>query len=214
MGNTKEKTVGNTKAETASGAWEEQANGTDPRKARRTLMSVTLFLVVLTVFYAAFTFFARSWQVTVAGLGVAVGIALVAWLLSRRRPEQAVPSPAATRFVNITSALEGIAITVAYILGFFDLWWLFLPLVLTSVALHFISMLIAYRRAIDWFVAPVSLAATALAWSAGTTDFSNEWAIAGGMLSGCCAGYALTLLSVARKIGAAAQSGDAADVPA
>ncbi|MCK7643233.1 hypothetical protein [Corynebacterium antarcticum] len=204
MGNAKETTVGSAKVETASGTWDGQAGGTDLRKARRTLMSVALFLGVLTVFYAALTFFARSWEATAAGLGGAVGIALVTWLLSRRWPEQAVPSRSATRFVNITSALEGIAITAAFILGIFDLWWLFLPLVLTSVSLHFISMLIAYRRAVDRFVVPVTLAATALAWSAGTTDFSNEWAIAGGMLSGCCAGYALALLSVARKLGAAA----------
>lgn len=166
---------------------------------------MTSFLGLLTIFYAAFTFYADSWQITSAGLAAAALIALVAWLLSRRWPDQAVPSAAAEKFVGITSGIEGIAITVAFILGAFDLWWLFLPLVLTSVSAHFTSMLIAYRRAVDWFIVPVTFSATALAWSAGTTDFFNTWAIAGGMLSGCCAGYALALFLVLRKLSAAAQ---------
>ena len=83
------------------------------------------------------------------------------------------------------------------------------PLVLTSVSAHFTSMLIAYRRVVDWFIVPVSFAATALAWSAGTTDFFNTWAIAGGMLSGCCAGYALALFLVLRKLPASAQEDEA-----
>lgn len=189
----------------ASGAWE----GQDLTKARRALISVTSFLGLLTIFYAAFTFCADSWQVTSAGLAAAALIALVAWLLSRCWPDQAVPSAAAAKFVGITSGIEGIAITAAFILGAFDLWWLFLPLVLTSVSLHFTSMLIAYRRVVDWFIVPVSFAATALAWSAGTTDFFNTWAIAGGMLSGCCAGYALALFLVLRKISASAQEDEA-----
>lgn len=64
----------------ASGAWE----GQDLTKAKRTLISVTSFLGLLTIFYAAFTFCADSWQVTSAGLAAAALIALVAWLLSRR----------------------------------------------------------------------------------------------------------------------------------
>lgn len=177
-------------------------------KVRKTLLSVTLFLGFLTIFYAAFTLFARSWQATVAGLGAAVTIATLAWLISQCWPTQATPSPAATRFVNITSGLEGLVLTVALIIGVLGNWWLFLPLVLTSVALHFTSMLLAYRRAVDWFIVPISLGATILAWSAGSTDFTNQWAIAGGMLSGCCGGYALALLSVARRIGATPE-GDA-----
>ena len=70
-------------------------------------------------------------------------------------------------------------------------------------------MLIAYRRVVDWFIVPVAFAATALAWSAGTTDFFNTWAIAGGMLSGCCAGYALALFLVLRKISASTQEDEA-----
>ena len=183
----------------ASSAWE----GQDLAKAKRALISVTSFLGLLTIFYAAFTFYADSWQITSAGLAAAVLIAITAWL------DQAVPSEAAEKFVGITSGIEGIAITVAFILGAFDLWWLFLPLVLTSVSLHFTSMLIAYRRVVDWFIVPVAFAATALAWSAGTTDFFNTWAIAGGMLSGCCAGYALALFLVLRKISASTQEDEA-----
>ena len=126
----------------ASSAWE----GQDLAKAKRALISVRSFLGLLTIFYAAFTFYADSWQITSAGLAAAVLIAITAWLLSRRWPDQAVPSEAAEKFVGITSGIEGIAITVAFILGAFDLWWLFLPLVLTSVSLHFTSLLIAYRR--------------------------------------------------------------------
>lgn len=180
----------------ASGTWE----GQDLTKAKRALISVTSFLSLLTIFYAAFIFCADSWQITSAGLAAAVLIAITAWLLSRRWPDQAVPSEAAEKFVGITSGIEGIAITVAFILGAFDLWWLFLPLVLTSVSLHFTSMLIAYRRVVDWFIVPVAFAATALAWSAGTTDFFNTWAIAGGMLSGCCAGYPGTFLGPAKAL--------------
>ncbi len=83
------------------------------------------------------------------------------------------------------------------------------PLVLTSVSAHFTSMLIAYRRAIDWFIVPVAIAATALAWSAGTTDFFNTWAIAGSMLSDCCAGYSPALFLVLRKISASTQEDEA-----
>lgn len=97
----------------AGGAWE----GQDLTKAKRALISVTSFLGLLTIFYAAFTFCADSWQITSAGLAAAVLIALVAWLLSRRWPDQAVPSAAAAKFVGITSGIEGITITVAFILG-------------------------------------------------------------------------------------------------
>ena len=48
----------------ASSAWE----GQDLAKAKRALISVTSFLGLLTIFYAAFTFYADSWQITSAGL--------------------------------------------------------------------------------------------------------------------------------------------------
>ena len=209
MSNAKRKTTKSSANRTSDGARDTQTVSDDLHNAKRSLITVMSFLGLLTIFYAAFTFCADSWQITSAGLAAAALITIVAWLLSRRWPDQAVPSAAAAKFVGITSGIEGISITVAFILGAFDLWWLFLPLVLTSVSLHFTSMLIAYRRVVDWFIVPVTFAATALAWSAGTTDFFNTWAIAGGMLAGCCAGYALVLFLVLRKISASAQEDEA-----
>ena len=96
--------------------------------------------------------------------------------------------------VGVTSMLEFAASLAGLVAGWVTgKWWWLGALLLSSVALHFVALTVAFRRPIDVFLRPVACVGAAIALSAPAADLWNHWAVAGGLVAGCTAAYSFAM---------------------
>lgn len=161
----------------------------------------TVPLLVFAALYLAPLAVAPSWWWVAGSLGLGAFVATGAWLIARSsRRDTRRPRTSERHAVEVTSVLEAVVLVVAVATGIVaDAWWLALPLLLTAVALHILTLGIAYRRAVDAWSLFWITAATWLAWSFGATPETWTWPLCGSVAAGTCIGYVLALRTAQRR---------------
>lgn len=160
----------------------------------------TLPLLLFAAVYMSPLVLAPSLWVVAVSIGLGALVAGGAWVIARRiRVAVRTPNAAELRAVRVTSVFEGVAVLVALGIGMIaGMWWVALPLVLTSVTVHVFSLWIALRRPVDVWCVCWAIAATSATWLLSASFATSVWPPAGAVAAGVCIGYVLALHSVRR----------------
>ncbi|WP_297555709.1 hypothetical protein [uncultured Actinomyces sp.] len=158
---------------------------------RRTLKGNIVLLSIFTAMYLAPIALASSIRNVLIAIALfvvlfAVGLAITrAPLAPSKRPTKRQAG-----LVGLTSMLELVAVIAGLIIGFVaDAWWPFGVLLVGSVALHFLTLLLAYRRRSDYFALTLVVVAFALLVVSPISPLWDLWAVAGGIVAACTALY-------------------------
>lgn len=172
-----------------------------PQRAADRPSGATAPLLVFAAVYVVPLAFAPSLWWSAAGLGVGVLVAAGSWLVARSdsRPVRR-PSDWELRAVALTSLAEAVALVAAIATGIgTGAWWLALPLLLTVVTAHILSLGVAFRRAVDaWSAVWISAAALAV-WASGAAYAAWTWPLCGAVAAAVCIGYVLALNTARRR---------------
>lgn len=156
--------------------------------------SVLLFL--FTIFYLLPLFGKVSWEVRGLGFGFLITGCFAGALLPLKTAKEA-RHPIALSAVDITSILELVAVSTGFIIGcVWGRWWYLAPIVLSSVVVHYTALSVAFRRICDFVALPCSGMALIIALAAPADTYIKYWALAGGIIAGTTALYAITLCRV------------------
>lgn len=178
----------------AAAQWTRE-NRIRAKRMRQSIRNNAYLLVVFTALYLTPLVFANSWHARglgVAGAGLVFVVAIAIYIKAPGRLRRM--SRAEGVAVGVTSMLELAASLAGLVAGWATgNWWWLGTLLLSSVAVHFVSLTVAFRRPIDVFLLPVACVGAAIALSAPASDLWNYWAVAGGFVAGCTAAYSFAM---------------------
>lgn len=168
---------------------EEGGAGFGPTTVLLAIYSVAYLLPLFWVGSVRSAFLMLGGGIVLTFLGVFASLRMAARFASGKKD-----SGRTTRWVSLTSICEGVAVIAGVLLGLTaGKWWL-LPLFLSiAVVLHFAALTWTLRRPVDFVVLPVACTAASVVWSLPLGQASENWALAGVLVSACCVIYTAVL---------------------
>lgn len=156
------------------------------------------FLCAFTMLYLAPILLASPTYVAPLSIGAFLsifGIGFVVMSLtahSSNRMRKA--SKRQANFIALTSFTEFIAATIGLVIGLAtDTWWPLGPLLVGTVALHFLSLTMVYHRIVDYYALTLTVMTLVLLVAAPISPLWNLWAVSGSIVAACTTLYIVEL---------------------
>ena len=154
-----------------------------------------IMLCMFTIVYLVPIGLASSMRMRLLAIGIFLAVLIVGSAIALTgTPSRRIPTSRAEKFVGLTAFGESIAAIVGLIVGFVTgNWWPFGVLLLGSVALHFISLAVAFFRRADYIAIACIFISLTMAIVNPLETLWDSWAIAGALAAGSTAMYVIVI---------------------